>query len=89
MIALHGGFSEEMIYGLGGGFFIALLFFIFRHYRMYKSDYYNEEYVYFSSGRKFILYLGFLVVNLCVAYALFFIFMLVCGVISSYLIKNF
>lgn len=89
MIALHGGFSEEMIYGLGGGFIIAFLFFIFIHYKVYKSEYYNNEYAYFASGRKFILYLGFLAVNLFVAYVVFFVFMLICGVISSYFINKF
>ena len=89
MIALHGGFSEQMIYGLAGGFITALLFFIVIHFRVYKSEYYNEEYVYFSSGKKLALYLVFLVVNLCLAYFLFFIFMLIIGGISSYFINNF
>lgn len=89
IIALHGGLSYEMIYGLGGGFIMALLFFIFIHYRIYKGEYYNKEYVYFSSGRKVVIYLGFLIVNFCVAYIIFFVFMLVFGGISSYFIKTF
>jgi len=89
IIALHGGLSEEMIFGLGGGFITAVLFFIFIHYRVYKSEYYNEEYVYFSSARKVSIYLGFLFVNFCVAYIIFFVFMLVFGGITHYYIKNF
>lgn len=89
IIALHGGLSEGMIFGLGGGFISALLFFIFIHYRIYKSEYYNKEYVYFASGRKAAIYIGFLVVNFCVAYIIFFVCMLVFGGISSYFIKNF
>jgi hypothetical protein len=86
-IALHGGFTEEMIFGLSGGFILALIYFIFVHYRIHKSKYYNEEYVYFSSGRKIILYLGFFVVNFCVAYAIFLIFTIILGVISGYFLK--
>lgn len=89
MIALHGGLYEEMIYGLGGGIIIAVLFLIFIHYKIYKSPYYNEEYVYFSSGRKIILYLGFIIVNLLVAYFLFFVFTIVITGISSYFIRKF
>ncbi|BFM43597.1 hypothetical protein CFS9_22380 [Flavobacterium sp. CFS9] len=88
-VALHGGLYEEMIYGISGGFVLAFLYFILTHYKVYKSEYYNEEYVYFSSGRKFFLYIGFLIVNLCVAYLLFFIFALIFAGISSYVIKNF
>lgn len=88
-IALHGGISEEMIYGFGGGFITALLFFIFIHYRIYKSEYYNEEYVYFSAGRKVVLYIGFLIVNCCVAHIIFFVFTLIFAGISSCFIKNF
>ena len=88
-IALHGGLFKEMIYGLAGGFVIAVFFFIFIHYRVYKSGYYNEEYVYFSSGKKTWLYLGFLLVNLFAAWAIFFGGTLILTRISSYFIKNF
>ena len=87
IIALHGGLSREMIFGIAGGFSIAILFFIFIHYRMFKSEYYNEEYVYFSSGRKIVLYFGFLMVNFVLAYGLFFVFTMLFGVISSYFLK--
>ncbi|WP_123872365.1 hypothetical protein [Flavobacterium oncorhynchi] len=89
MIALHGGFSEEMLYGLGGGFIVAVLFLIIIHFRIYQSAYYNEEYVYFSSFKKIALYLGFITINLIVAYFLFFVFMLLIGGISSYFIRKF
>ncbi|KAF2329456.1 hypothetical protein [Flavobacterium daemonense] len=89
IIALHGGFSAEMLYGLGGGFVAAVLFLIVIHYRIYHSEYYNEEYVYFSSIKKIALYLGFITINLIVAYFLFFVFMLLIGGISSYFIRNF
>lgn len=65
MIALHGGLTTEMVYGMGGGFIGAAICFVYAHYKMYKTAYYNEEYIYFSTGRKLILYLGFLIVNLC------------------------
>jgi hypothetical protein len=29
IVALHGGFDEELLYSLGGGFLIVVLFFIF------------------------------------------------------------
>lgn len=74
MIALHGGLTIEMVYGMGGGFIGAAICFVYAHYKMYKTEYYNEEYVYFSTGRKLILYLGFLIVNLCFATLLFWIF---------------
>jgi hypothetical protein len=89
IVALHGGFDEELLYGLGGGFLIVVLFFIFIHYRIYKSQYYNEEFVYFSSARKAALYLGFLLVNFFVAYIIFFVFTLTITCISGYIIKNF
>ncbi|MEN2488165.1 hypothetical protein AAYQ05_10255 [Flavobacterium sp. B11] len=89
MIALHGGFSEEMLYGLGGGFIVAVFFLIVIHFRIYQSSYYNEEYVYFSSGKKIALYLGFITVNLIVAYFLFFVSTLLIGGISNYFIRKF
>jgi len=89
IVALHGGLYKEMIYGLAGGFITAVVFFIFIHYRVYKSDYYNEQYVYYSSGRKLIIYIGFLLVNFFVVYIIFFVFTMVFAGISNYIIKHF
>ncbi|WPO80756.1 hypothetical protein [Flavobacterium sp. KACC 22761] len=74
IIALHGGFSMEMIYGFGATLITIAVFLIYIHYRIYKSEYYNEEYVYFSSWKKLFLYIGFLMVSLFIAVGLFWIF---------------
>ncbi|MEN2415607.1 hypothetical protein [Flavobacterium mesophilum] len=73
IIALHGGFSMEMIYGFGAALATIAVFIIYMHVRVYRSDYYNEEYVYFSSWKKLFLYLGFLIVSLFISIALFWI----------------
>ncbi|KAF2509957.1 hypothetical protein EYY60_10565 [Flavobacterium zhairuonense] len=71
IIALHGGFSMEMIYGFGAALATIAVFLIYIHYRLYRSEYYNEEYVYFSSWKKLFLYIGFLIVSLFIAIGLF------------------
>ncbi|MBE8725546.1 hypothetical protein [Flavobacterium hungaricum] len=74
IIALHGGFTLELLYSLVGGFIAAIAFVVYVHYRVSKTEYYREEYVYFSEGRKLLIYFGFLIVILCFAYLLFWIF---------------
>jgi hypothetical protein len=74
IIALHGGLTLELLAGIIGGYICAAIYFIYAHYRMYKTKYYNEAYVYFSVGKKLIIYLGFLIINLCLAYLLFWLF---------------
>jgi len=76
-----------MLYGLGGGFIVAVLFFIFIHYRVYKSNYYKDEFVYFSSEKKVVFYIGFLIVNFFVAYILLFVFMLLIMAIANLFLK--
>ncbi|KAF2511932.1 hypothetical protein [Flavobacterium foetidum] len=73
IIALHGGLPLEMLYGLGGGFFVAVLYFIFAHYKMGRTEYYNEEFVYFPTIKKLGLYLVFLFVNSIIGYVVFLI----------------
>ncbi|WP_026730696.1 hypothetical protein [Flavobacterium denitrificans] len=73
IIALHGGFSMEMIYVFGAALVTIAVFLIYIHYRLYRSEYYNEEYVYFSAFKKLFLYVGFLIVSLCIAIGLFWI----------------
>ncbi|KFF06808.1 hypothetical protein B0A68_00805 [Flavobacterium reichenbachii] len=66
MISLCGsppaGFVEFIVVLL----VLILVFLIFTHYKIYNSQYYTEEFVYFSTGKKLMLYLLFLAVNLCI-----------------------
>ncbi len=66
MISLCGsppqGFFESFTIGL----LLAAGFIFYTHYRISKTEYYKEEFVYFSFGKKIILYLSFLMVNLCI-----------------------
>lgn len=74
IIALSCGPTQEILFSLFGGFIGAAIFVVYAHYKMYKTKYYSEEYVYFSVVRKLFIYLGFLIVNLCFATLLFWIF---------------
>lgn len=74
IISLSCGPTLEILLSLYGGFIGAAILVVYAHYKMYKTKYYNEEYAYFSLGRKLIIYLGFLIVNLCFATLLFWIF---------------
>ncbi len=66
MISLCGSPPEGFFQLIGVSLIITIVFLSFTHYKVYKTDYYNEEYVYFSSGKKVLLYLLFLAINLCV-----------------------
>ncbi len=48
------------------GLVVTVAFMLYTHYKVYKSEYYKEEFVYFSIGKKIILYVSFLMVNLCI-----------------------
>ncbi|PBJ11708.1 hypothetical protein BSF42_24350 [Flavobacterium sp. ACN6] len=65
MVSLCGspppGFFPAFMIGLAA----AAGFLFYTHYRISKTDYYKEEFVYFSLGKRIILYLSFLMVNLC------------------------
>lgn len=73
-LSCGGGLTVEFLYSLAGGFIAAILCIVYAHYRVSKTEYYKEEYIYFSTGRKLLLYFGFLIVNLCFAYLLLWIF---------------
>lgn len=74
IIALHGGMTAEMLYSFLSGFVAAVAGVVYAHYRVYKTAYYQEEYTYFSTGKKLLIYFVFLMVNLCFACLLFWIF---------------
>lgn len=78
MISLCGSPPAGFFELIGIGLIVVILFFLFlSHYGVYKSGYYNEEFVYFSTGRKFLLYIGFLIINLCIIPLLIFLFLAV------------
>ena len=66
MISLCGSPPEGFFQFIGVSLVLTVGFLSFTHYKVYKTDYYNEEYVYFSAGKKVLLYLLFLAINLCV-----------------------
>ena len=65
MISLCGSPPEGFFQSIGIGLILIIAFLCFTHYKAYKTQYYNEEYVYFSTGRKFLIYIGFLALNFC------------------------
>lgn len=73
-IALHGGLTGEMLFCIFGSYICTAIYLVYAHYRAYKTKFYSEEYVYFPSGKKVVMYLGFLIVNLIFAYLLFWLF---------------
>ncbi len=66
MISLCGSPPDGFFQAIGIGLIIISVFLFYVHYKAYKSQYYNEEYVYFSAARKFLIYIGFLSISLCV-----------------------
>lgn len=66
MISLCGSPPEGFFQFIGLSLILTVVFLSFTHYKVYKTDYYNEEYVYFSASKKFVLYLLFLAINICV-----------------------
>jgi hypothetical protein len=66
MISLCGSPPAGFFESIGIGLILVIVFLFFTHYKAYKTEYYNEEYVYFSSGKKALIYLGFLAINLCI-----------------------
>lgn len=78
MISLCGsppnGFFQSVLVAL----ILIVVFLGFTHYKAYKTQYYNEEYVYFSAGKKALIYLLFLAINLCVVPVLILISVFVC-----------
>lgn len=72
IIALH-GVPAEMIFSLLGAFISVVIYLIWVHYSVYKTKYYNDEFRYFAVEKRLILYLGFLLANLGVAFLLFWL----------------
>lgn len=76
IIALH-GITAEIIFSFLGAFVSIIIYLIWVHYNVYKTKYYNDEFRYFAVEKKLILYLGFLIANLCVAFLLFLLLTLI------------
>ncbi|CAD0006131.1 hypothetical protein FLACHUCJ7_02704 [Flavobacterium chungangense] len=72
IIALH-GVPAEMLFSLLGAFTVIVTYLIWVHYSVYKTKYYNDEFRYFAVQKRLIIYLGFLLANLCVAFLLFWL----------------
>ncbi|KRB56224.1 hypothetical protein ASD98_10140 [Flavobacterium sp. Root186] len=72
IIALH-GIPAEMIFSLFGAFIVVIIYLIWVHYSVYKTKYYNDEFKYFAVQKRLIIYLGFLLANLGVAFLLFWL----------------
>lgn len=66
MISLCGSPPDGFFQIIEIGLITLSIFLFYVHYKAYKSQYYNEEYVYFSTGRKFLIYIGFLAISLCI-----------------------
>ncbi len=71
--ALYSGPSADLFFGFFGGFICAVIYLIWGHYSTYKTKYYSDEFIYFSIGKKLILYISFLLANLLVAFLLFWL----------------
>ncbi|WP_152561054.1 hypothetical protein [Flavobacterium sp. ASV13] len=65
MISLCGSPPAGFLESIELGLVLIIVFLCFTHYVAYKTEYYNEEFVYFSSGKKFMIYMGFLALNFC------------------------
>jgi hypothetical protein len=76
MFALH-GVPSEIILSVIGGSLSVIVYLIWVHYSVYKTKYYNDEYKYFAVEKRLILYIGFLLANLCVAFLLFWLLTLI------------
>jgi hypothetical protein len=72
IIALH-GIPSEIIFSVFGGTISVIVYLIWVHYSVYKTKYYNDEFKYFAIEKKLLLYVGFLLGNLCVSFVLFWL----------------
>jgi hypothetical protein len=72
IIALH-GIPSEIIFSFFGGTISVIVYLIWVHYSVYKTKYYNDEFKYFAIEKKLLLYVGFLLGNLCVSFVLFWL----------------
>lgn len=72
MIALH-GVPAEMIFSLLSAFIAVVIYLIWVHYSACKTEYYKDRFKYFAVQKRLILYLGFLLANLGVAFLLFWL----------------
>lgn len=72
IIALH-GVPSEIIFSVFGGSISIIAYLIWVHYSVYKTKYYNDEFRYFAVEKRLIIYIGFLLANLCVAFLLFWL----------------
>ncbi|WP_264552277.1 hypothetical protein [Flavobacterium sp. N2038] len=75
-IALH-GVPSEIILSVVGGSLSVIVYLIWVHYSVYKTKYYNDEFKYFAVEKRLIIYIGFLLANLCVAFLLFWLLTLI------------
>ncbi|MBZ4041806.1 hypothetical protein [Flavobacterium hibisci] len=66
MISLCGSPPASFMMAFITGLILAVILVFISHYKVYNSQYYKEEYVYFSVSKKVILYLSFLAINLCI-----------------------
>ncbi|TDO97770.1 hypothetical protein EV145_109131 [Flavobacterium sp. 245] len=76
IIALH-GVPSEFIFSSVGGFISVIAYLIWVHYSVSKTKYYNDEFKYFAVEKRLIIYIGFLLGNLCVAFLLFWLVTLI------------
>lgn len=76
IIALH-GVPAEMIFSLLSASVSVVIYLIWVHYSVYKTKYYNDEFKYFTVQKRLIIYLGFLLANLGVAFLLFWLLTLI------------
>lgn len=79
MISLCGSPPADFILSFIFGLIMAVVLFFISHYKAYKSQYYKEEYVYFSVTKKVMLYVSFLAINLCI----FLLLLLICVFLFS------
>ena len=76
IIALH-GVPAEMVFSLFSAFIAIVIYLIWVHYSVYNTKYYNDKFKYFAVEKRLILYLGFLLGNLGVAFVLFWLLTLI------------
>lgn len=76
IIALH-GVPAEMVFSLLSASVSVVIYLIWVHYSVYKTKYYNDEFKYFTVQKRLIIYLGFLLANLGVAFLLFWLLTLI------------
>jgi hypothetical protein len=66
MISLCGSPPADFILAFISGLILAVIILFVSHYKAYNSQYYKDEYVYFSVSKKVVLYVSFLAINLCI-----------------------